>query len=217
MFSFAAQLRIASTHLGSSLKSHGQLAKGALELCPSPSSPMISVPCLRRCGETVVPCRPEIFLLGNQPMSTAAAGLSPLPSKKTTEGKYLNCSPELMLVAVAGFGLRPRWCLRYGYWHASQPQAHEDKGVAGVNPFLLLPVSVVSTVQSQLGSHGSPRVLRANATHQVHPCFSLRMTEKGRSFFAGDEQAVCPYSAQNMPPAARCHVCEQRWHRLPEA
>lgn len=115
---------------------------------------------------------------------------------------------------------------------ASTWRQEQDKGEADVkhaqdflptsNPFLLLPVSVVSTTQTHLVTHGSPRVLRANATHEaavpaVQPYFSLTVTEKGRSFFVGDEQAVCPCLAQNVPPAALCHVCEQRWHSLPKA
>ena len=59
----------------------------------------------------------------------------------------------------------------------STQRQEQDKGVAGVkhaqdflltaNPFLLLPVSVVSSTQTLLGTHGSPRVLRANATHEA--------------------------------------------------
>lgn len=46
----------------------------------------------------------------------------------------------------------------------------------------------------------------------VQPPFPLRVTENGRSLFVGDERAVCPCSAQNVPPTAPCHVCEQGWH-----
>lgn len=168
----------------------------------------------------------------NQPTSMAAGWHSPFghllprgPLKTTppaTAGgcDWLRSAPPMGSEVGASITSPSTW------------RQEQDKGEAGVkhaqdflltsNPFLLLPASVVSTTQTHLVTHGSPRVLRANATHEaavpaVQPYFSLRVTEKGRSFFVGDEQAVCPCLAQNVPPAALCHVCEQRWHSLPEA
>lgn len=167
----------------------------------------------------------------NQPMSMAAGWAEPIwpfASKRTIEDNPPNYSWGLWLTLV---------CTPYGVWgrgarihhnpkhiktRTRQGREHAQDFLPTSSPFLLLPVSVVSTTQTHLGTHGSPRVLRANATHEaavpaVQPYFSLRVTEKGRSFFVGDEGAVCPCLAQNVPPAAPCHVCKQRWHSLPEA